>query len=290
MEPKQPSGGARRYLGEIYPETRFGGYSHFDGTLRFYSRVQALLADTDDCVVLNFGCGRGAHAEHSEGVVRSAQTFRKKCKLVIGVDVDSVGRGNQEIDEFRLIEGPRLPVDDGSIGLCVSDWTVEHLSDIPGFFSECARVVRTGGYLCFRTPNRFHFSSLGASMIPTRYHHSIRRMLGQFHEADDVFPTLYRCNTRQSCVRELERSGFEPLVYVHHGESHFAGRGAMVGRIGQMDRSNVTVLSPSRDPCLRPPCRAGILMSGRIRSLADGSNPTRNSTSIQLEKCLPRMP
>ena len=124
-------------------------------------------------LVLNFGCSRQrCRAELSEGMVRSAQTFRKKCKLVIRVDVDPIGKGNQEIDEFRLIEGPRLPVEDSSIDLCVGDRTVRHLSDIPGFFSGCPRVIRTGGYLCFRTPNRFHFSSLGASMIPTRYHHS----------------------------------------------------------------------------------------------------------------------
>lgn len=241
MQGEQASGSPRTPRETLYPEVGFGGYSHFDGTLRFYTRVQALLAETDAGVVLNFGCGRGAHAELAHGVVRAAQSLRGKERRVIGVDVDPVGSTNKDLDEFRLIDDGRIPMDDVSVDLCVSDWTVEHLPNVQRFFSECARVIRPGGYLCFRTPNRYHYSSLGASLIPARHHHAVRRLLGHFHEADDVFPTYYRCNTRSRCRRELRRSGFSSLVYRHRGESHLSGRGVMLGRIGRWIES----LSPS---------------------------------------------
>lgn len=231
----------RRQLQRTYPEAAFGGYTHFDGTLRFHTRVQALLAGSGNGVVLNFGCGRGAHVEVVDESVRGAMTFRGKARRVIGIDVDPVGRENGDLDEFRLISGARIPVDDASIDLCVSDWVVEHLTDVESFFSECARVIRPGGHLCFRTPNRFHYSSIGASLIPARHHHAVRRMLGHFHDPDDVFPTYYRCNTRSRAVRELRRSGFEPMVYRHHGESHLVGRGVMLGRIGRW----IEAVSPS---------------------------------------------
>jgi SAM-dependent methyltransferase len=241
MQDERGIAGPKKYLKKIYPEVGFGGYSHFDGTLRFYTRVQALLAKTGNGVVLNFGCGRGAHAELTDGIVRSMQTFRGRGRRVIGVDVDAAGTHNRDLDEFRLMDDTRIPMDDASVDLCVSDWTVEHLPTAQHFFSECARVVRPDGYLCFRTPNRYHYSSLGASLIPARHHHSVRRILGHFHEADDVFPTYYRCNTRGRCERELRGSGFESLVYLHRGESHLSGRGVMLGRIGRWIES----LSPS---------------------------------------------
>lgn len=45
----------------FYPEVCFGDFTNIDGTLAFYSRVSALL--TPDSVVLDAGCGRGAHLE-----------------------------------------------------------------------------------------------------------------------------------------------------------------------------------------------------------------------------------
>jgi SAM-dependent methyltransferase len=233
--------GSKATLERIYPEVAFGGYTNFDGTLRFYSRVQAILAGTSRDTVLNFGCGRGAHAALVTETVRGAMTFRGRARRVIGVDVDPVGVNNSDLDEFRLMSGTRIPMDDASVDLCVSDWVVEHLPSPRTFLAECARVIRPGGYLCFRTPNRFHYSSLGASMIPARHHHTVRRLLGHFHDAEDVFPTYYRCNTRARCDRELRRSGFESMVYLHHGESHLSGRGLLPGRLGRW----IEALSPS---------------------------------------------
>jgi hypothetical protein len=43
-------------LERFYPETRFAGFTHIDGTIAFYTRVNALLKRTD--VVLDIGQGR----------------------------------------------------------------------------------------------------------------------------------------------------------------------------------------------------------------------------------------
>jgi len=44
-----------------YPERRFGGFTHVDGTVVFYTRVNSLLDRST--VVLDMGCGRGVAAE-----------------------------------------------------------------------------------------------------------------------------------------------------------------------------------------------------------------------------------
>jgi len=45
----------------FYPESRFGGFTDIDGTMVFYSRVNALIEPSFH--VLDLGCGRGAHVE-----------------------------------------------------------------------------------------------------------------------------------------------------------------------------------------------------------------------------------
>jgi ubiquinone/menaquinone biosynthesis C-methylase UbiE len=215
----------------LYPEKRVGGYSLLDGTVRFHTRVNSLLSPS--AVVLDYGCGRGFHKQLSTGFVRDLQVLRGKAMTVIGVDFDSMARQNPYIDEFRVIEHKYLPIDDRSIDVCVCEWVLEHVADVDSFFSECARVIKPGGALCIRTPNIFHYSSLGASVVPFAYHNRIRQWLGQSHSTDDVFPTFYRCNTKGRCKSMLRNFGFQPFVYRHRGESHLMGCGLLLGRVGK---------------------------------------------------------
>ncbi|MBE0698497.1 MAG: SAM-dependent methyltransferase, partial [Anaerolineaceae bacterium] len=71
----------------FYPESKFGGFTRIDGTIAFYTRVQALI-DTD-CVVIDFGCGRGAYADDPVSHRRSLRIFQGKARRVIGLDASS---------------------------------------------------------------------------------------------------------------------------------------------------------------------------------------------------------
>ena len=92
-----------------YPECR-GGFSHVDGTIVFYARVNALLDPKG--VVLDLGCGRGAHREDPSEFRRALRVVRGKVDTVIGLDVDPRAAENPFIDEFRLLESD--PPDDFS--------------------------------------------------------------------------------------------------------------------------------------------------------------------------------
>ncbi len=230
------SEGFRRFLAvnrKLYPEKSFGGYSHRDGGARFYLRVRALLESSASRLVLDYGCGLAEHRKLAPPAIADLYLLRGRATRVIGIDVDPGAGQNDGIDEFRLITEARLPVETASIDLCVSDWVLEHVADVANFYNECARVLKPGGYLCIRTPNRFHYASLGASLIPSRLHRAVRGMLGHPHDEDDVFPTYYRSNTTSACRRWLRRSGFEPMVYAHRGESHLTGLGYLPGLLGK---------------------------------------------------------
>jgi SAM-dependent methyltransferase len=213
-----PAGLGRDLLRRFYPEVDFGGFTAVDGTVHFYSRVNALL--TPDAVLLDVGCGRGGQLRDDPiPFRRGLLSFKGRCRSVIGIDVDPAGQEHPGLDEFRLIAGPAWPVADASIDLCVGDWVLEHVPDPAGFLAELHRVLKPGGYACFRTTNRRSYLGLAASLIPNRDHTKVVR----FVQADgrkerDVFPTTYRCNTPWMLRRALKARGFAACVYGYDAE------------------------------------------------------------------------
>lgn len=196
---------------DFYPESKFGGFSDVDGTVRFYFRVNALLNAT--AVVVDYGCGRGAYGEDSVPARRDLRILKGKVERVIGLDVDPAGGLNPFLDEFHLLEGERWPVSDSSVDVCICDHVLEHLENPGIFFSEASRVLKPSGYLCIRTPNLWNYIALASKIVPSRSH---ARVLGRVKDgtrAEDVFPTHYRCNTIPAIRRYLDSCGFEHAVY-----------------------------------------------------------------------------
>lgn len=216
----------------IYPELAFGGIRHFDGGLCYYARIQALVKP--ESVVLDYGCGRGVQISEAEVFFRNLCSFKGKVKKVIGVDPTDAGLQNPDLDEFRQMTDATIPLEDETVDICHSDWVIEHVQDIDTVLNEIRRVLKPGGYFCFRTPNRFHYSSIGASFLPFSAHYKLRRFLGHAHEEGDVFPTTYPCNTKWKARRLLRGHGFEPLVYYYRGISHFMGWGYWPGLFGRL--------------------------------------------------------
>ena len=215
----------------VYPESRFGGFTRFDGTIAFFTRVQALLPESG--VVLDIGCGRGRRSDDVCRYRRELQDLRGSGRNVIGIDVDPAAAENRFVDEFRLIaDTSRWPVDDTSIDLAVSDYVMEHVDRPESFFAEARRVLKHGGFLCVRTPNARGYVGLLARMIPNRYHGSLAEFSQADRRACDVFPTLYRCNTRRRMSRMLDRFGFEGCVLMIEAEPSYLTFSRLAYRLG----------------------------------------------------------
>jgi SAM-dependent methyltransferase len=199
-----------------YPERRYGGFTHVDGTVAFYARINSVLDSSS--VVLDLGCGRGAAMDDALPWRRDLQVFRGKCARVIGADVDPGAATNPLIDEFHLIDTGRVPLPDGSIDVCVSDFVVEHVDDVDLFFAECARVLRTGGLLFVRTPNVWNYMGIASRLVPSRLHARVLNRIQADRKEKDVFPTLYRCNSVRKLRAALERHGFDAVVQTQEPE------------------------------------------------------------------------
>jgi SAM-dependent methyltransferase len=202
----------------LYPEIDAGGFIRYDHRIIFFARVNALLRK--DMTVLDFGAGRGIWAEAESGFRRDLTTLQGKCKEVIGADVDPVVLDNPLIDQAIVLPcDGSIPLLDTSIDMVVSWAVFEHLADPARTASELRRILRPGGWICAWTPNKWSYISVGARLVPNRFHARVLRYVHPTSKRQerDVFPTFYKLNT----LRELQRHF--PITHFEHFSYRFSG-------------------------------------------------------------------
>lgn len=203
----------------FYPEAKFGGFTDIDGTVVFFSRVNSLLQSS--FVVLDVGCGRGACNEDPIPLRKDLRILKGKVSKVIGIDVDQDAQDNPFLDEFHLLNRDTWPVESNSIDLIVCDNVLEHVPNPDLLFSEIRRVLKNGGYLCIRTPNRWSYIGLAATFIPNKYHSSVTSFVQDGRKDEDVFPTLYKCNSIRKLKNIMKKNNFECVVYGYEAEPSY---------------------------------------------------------------------
>jgi SAM-dependent methyltransferase len=195
------------------PERLVGGFDRYDGTVQFYQQVRSLLRDTS--TVLDFGAGRGVSHIEDEVVYRSnLRTIKGYVREVVGADVDPVVTTNPSIDRAVIIgvDG-KIPLPDSSIDLILSDWTFEHIPDPVGTSRELNRVLKAGGWICARTPNRYGYIALINRLIPEGFRKRALSSAQPTRKEEDVFPAVYRMNTRSDLLRLFPPECFDHRVY-----------------------------------------------------------------------------
>jgi SAM-dependent methyltransferase len=216
--------------GRFYPETGAGGFTRVDGTIEFYTRVNALLEP--GMTVVDFGAGRGAAALDDPVKYRRAlQNLRGKVRCVIGVDIDPIVEQNPTIDKSHVIGyNGQLPLRDASVDLILSDSTFEHLTHPAAVAMEFTRVLKPGGWLCART-NHWGYVAIGARLIPESLHRRVLKVLQPNRKSEDIFPTHYRLNDLTSLKRYFEVSVWDYHVYFHTSEPTYASDSVLLWTI-----------------------------------------------------------
>ena len=224
-------GAVDSYKALFYPESSFGGFTDTDGTVAFYCRVNALLQPS--FVIVDFGCGRGSHQDDPVMFRRNLRSLKGKVSKVIGVDVDEIGQANPSLDEFRsLAPGRPWPLEDRSADLVICDSVIEHLPDPASFFHEAKRVLAEGGYVCIRTPNVHSYVGIASRLVPNRHHGAVLSKAQTGRKEEDVFPTLYRCNTISILRLLLTNSNFRAVVYGYEPEPSYLSFSKLAYAVG----------------------------------------------------------
>jgi SAM-dependent methyltransferase len=218
-------------LARLYPEVAAGGFTRMDGSIDFYTRINALVGP--DSRVLDFGAGRGWWAvEPIAPFQRQLRMLRGRVKEVVGTDVDPAVMTNPSLDEARVVElGAPLPFDDDSFDLVMADFVLEHINaeDAHDVAADIMRVLRPGGWFAARTPYRWSFVGIGARLIPNRRHVKVLKRLQPDRLPEDVFPVRYQMNTRKDINRYF--AGHHVYVYGQVCEPQYAGRSVLAWRV-----------------------------------------------------------
>ncbi len=214
-----------------YPEVKWFGFDRLDGTVLFFNYVNSLCFP--QAVVLDYGAGRGEYFEDDEcNYRRNLRVLKGKVAKVVGVDVDDAIFSNKAVDETHLIGGDgRLPFADASLDIILADWVLEHIVEPPAMVAEFKRVLKPGGYVCARTPNKFGYISLAARFIPESLHDFVLNFVQPGRKDIDVFPKFYRMNTKGDLLNAFRPADFDLLTFCADAAPSYAGGSAILARL-----------------------------------------------------------
>jgi SAM-dependent methyltransferase len=178
----------------------------------YYRRKPGYIKPADAWLKSLISCvpPRAAILEIGGGPAKSpSRELRSVASRLVGLDVDPVVRSNPFLDEAVVYDGEEFPFDASSFDVVVSNWVNEHLTDPETHFREAFRVLKVGGLYIFRTPNRWHYKSLVAMLVPSRLQVPLVRWLRQIpDEQHDPYPLFLRANSVRRVRGLLRSSGF----------------------------------------------------------------------------------
>ena len=203
--------GPKSVSARALPELRAGGYDRQCSTVQFYSRVQALALGAKK--VLDFGAGRGVG--HIDDKTSYREHLRKlNVEELVGVDVDPVVLTNPSLTSaFVLDKSGRIPFPEDYFDLIYADWTFEHLPDPLTTCRELSRVLKPGGWICARTPNRRGYIALFNRLIPEKLRSRVLKNAQPARKDEDIFPAVYLLNTKAAVAKCFPAENFNNVCY-----------------------------------------------------------------------------
>lgn len=204
-----------------FPEVGAGGFTSLDGTIEFYSRINALLKP--DMAVLDFGAGRGAELMDGDSSYKKRlMTLKGKVAKVIACDVDEAVMDNPGADEKVVIqEDVSLLFADETFDLIISDFVFEHI-EIPALVAaELQRILKPGGWICARTPNKYCLISLVTRIIHNSQHTRLLRRVQPERKSSDVFPTAFKLNSMRDINTWFKLDAFDNFTYRYEAEPSY---------------------------------------------------------------------
>jgi SAM-dependent methyltransferase len=200
-------------LASFFPEVRIAGMTGIDGTVRFFTQVNALLQP--GMVVLDYGAGRSEwYADDDCAFRRELRTIKGKVGRMLGCDVDPVVLENRSVDEAFVIQpGSPVPLADASLDMILCDNTFEHIDRPEVLAAEFTRLLKPGGWICARTPNKLAYTSAITRLVPNRMHRGVLRHAQPGRKSEDVFPTRFRLNTKRAIRRYFPAEQYDDFTY-----------------------------------------------------------------------------
>lgn len=190
--------------GSFHLEDAFlGNFVPGDGSIDFFARIHTLV--DEDSRVLDMGAGRASWYDTDQCEIRRKMRLLKgRVAEIVGADIDNAVLQNKAVDSHVVCElDEPLPFDDASFDVIIADFVLEHVENPEAFAAEIMRLLKPGGHFCARTPHKYNYVSIAASMTQNSKHAEVLKSAQPQRDEVDVFPTFYRLNTREAIARHF---------------------------------------------------------------------------------------
>lgn len=156
---------------------------------------------------LDAGCGHTLIPPWLRDAKRVEQGFLDEAGMIVGADIDVPSLAAPSPIRRVACRLEDLCFGNETFDFITCNMVVEHLSAPTKVFSEFFRVLRPGGVVIILTPNVLHWVNVVSWVTPLWFHRQVLKRLRE-REPEDVFSTLYRCNTATRLRGFLQRAGF----------------------------------------------------------------------------------
>jgi ubiquinone/menaquinone biosynthesis C-methylase UbiE len=196
MPPRKPSI-TQRIIRKLLP-----GFK--TGHTRYVECVKGLF--TDGCRWLDAGGGRRLFHDLYDG--EQELVARAGRVTVCDADPDSL-KDHSSVSDLICCDLKSIPLPPGSFDLITCGMVVEHLAQPKECINEMGRVLDRGGKLVIHTVNLWSYPTLLAilsKVIPFR-----KQLIARVtrRKEEDIFPTLYRCNTARTISKYVRDAGLQ---------------------------------------------------------------------------------
>jgi SAM-dependent methyltransferase len=168
----------------------------------------ALLADTVRPGIrwLDIGCGGQIVPDWACSL--DEQRRMLEGVHLAGLDVDDAIHRHPFLNDRLIGLADDIPAPPDSFDLVTANMVMEHVQYPAAVLNSVHRVLRDGGRFIVHTPNYRFYLTFVASFTPDFVKRPMVSWLERRDEKD-IFPTLYRFNTREAIITSAERSGFQ---------------------------------------------------------------------------------
>ncbi len=183
----------QEYLDRYYDRSK----GWVDGTTEFHNLCASVIPPGS--AILEIGAGP----------TNETSTFLSSLGSVHGLDVDPDVKNNNALTASHVLAGDEYPFPADTFDACVSNYVNEHIADPQRHLEEVYRVLKPGGVYVFRTPNRFHYTSIVSGLTPHWFHNLVANRARNLPPGShDPYPTHYLLNSRTKIDRYAVEFGF----------------------------------------------------------------------------------
>ena len=140
-----------------------------------------------------------------------SRALAKRCKILVGVDPSDNIKTNPFVHERAKCTIEEFH-SDRLFDLATFRMVVEHIREPRLAIASLAKLISVGGKVVIYTPNRWSAASIAASVIPQSLHSRFAHFLWRAKD-EDVFPTVYKMNTRRQLQTVFEEGGFKEVAF-----------------------------------------------------------------------------